>query len=505
MEASFEDFLDLAEQRLERAALAISDGARVGSATCAALSATTRSVITLGSRYGVMPSGIPVVAWQPEFVDRLTAADRRLRRHAHNPAAPTAADDLIGDAARLLTVAQDLLATHLTTPDPPRPFARTAEGEQLLDAPARDHLLRRAADVAADLARLTRTALAFDDLTNRQPHLADAYRPRERDLAAAADDLADAAAKCPAPSTARLELAPAPALAAAVVAYPQPAEAPAIAAEQVRDALRRLATAAYRAAHPLRTGEHPPAHTAGDLRVSAAHLAVAHVLSADLLARLAPYLPTAAGWDPAGAADQLRAAAAAWARLRRPWAQSVSVPDSGPRSPLTVEATGIATRLGRLLYADPQWAPQAGPGQPRPVDHLLEPDTLDAICVSISTLSREAATIAANHARLVADAVLDLHSTDRTHRPDNQAQRTYPLQAAQRTELALAYQRANTASTSAASDLAPISRGYRVLKAASLARPPQRAMTQSMNQPAEWARRAAHQQQDETRGIYPKR
>lgn len=503
MEASFEDFLDLAERRLERAALAISDGERIGSATCAALSAATRSVITLGSRYGVMPNGVPVAAWQPGFLDCLTAADRRLRHHAGSPSAPTAADDLIADAARLLTVAQDLLATHLTAPDPPRQFARTAEGEQLLDAPARDHLLRRAADLASALARLTRTALAFDDLTRRQPHLADAYRPREQDLAAAADDLADAAAQCPAPSAARLELAPAPALAAAGAAYPLPGEAPVTAAEQVRDALRRLATAAYRAAHPLRTGEHPPAHTAGDLREGAAHLALAHVLAADLLARLAPHLPVA-GWDAAEAANRLRAAGAAWARLRRPWAQSVSVPDSGPRSALTVQATGIATRLGRLLYADPAWAPQAGPGQPRPLGDLLEPETLDTICVAISTLPREAATIAANHAHLVTGAVLSLHSTDRAHRPDNQARRAYPLQAAQRTELASGYRDAVGASKAAATDLAALGRGYQALKAAGLARAPQHVMAPSPDYHAQRPRRPAHQQRGEGRGIFPK-
>jgi hypothetical protein len=495
MEASFEDFLDLAEDRLQRAALAITDGARVGSPTCAALSAATRSVITLGSRYGLMPSGVPATAWQPAFVDRLTAADRYLRRHAQSAAAPTAADELIGDAARLLTVAQDLLATHLTTPDPPRPFARTAEGEQLLGAPVRDHLLRRAAELAGELAQLTRTALAFDDLTHRQPSMADAYRPRGRDLASAAGELADAAAQCPAPSAARLELAPAPALAAAFVAYPQPGEEPAMAAEHIREALRRLATAAYRAAQPLRTGGHPPAHAAGDLREGAAHFAVAHVLAADLLTRLVPYLPAAAGWDAAEAAD----------RLRRPWAQSVSVPDSGPRSPLTVQATGIATRLGRLLYADPTWTPQAGPGRHRPLGVVLEPETLDAVCVAISALPREAATIAANHARLVTDAVVDLHSTDRTHRPDDQVQRTFPLQAAQRAELASAYRQAAHASTSAAAGLAPLARGYRALKAAGLVRSPRRAEPRTLDQPAERARHAKHQQPDEGRGISPGR
>jgi hypothetical protein len=63
MDATFEDFLTLAQDRLDRAAVAISDGAKVGPATCAALAAATRSLLTLSTRYGQAPHGTPAVAW----------------------------------------------------------------------------------------------------------------------------------------------------------------------------------------------------------------------------------------------------------------------------------------------------------------------------------------------------------------------------------------------------------------------------------------------------------
>ncbi len=125
MPAAFEDFVELAETRLRQADAGICGVARVSAVTCAAMCAVTRSLITLSTRYGNTPTGAPVAAWQPAFLGRLSAADRLIRHHAGSSAAPTAADELIGDAARFLTVAQDLLATHLTTPDPPRPFARS--------------------------------------------------------------------------------------------------------------------------------------------------------------------------------------------------------------------------------------------------------------------------------------------------------------------------------------------------------------------------------------------
>lgn len=466
MDPTFEDFLTLAEDRFARAASAVTDGAKVGSATCSALSAATRSLITLGTRYGHTPNGAPIADWQPAFVDHLAAAHRRFQLHA-GTGVPTRADELIADAARLLTIAQDLLATHLTIPDPPRPFARTPDGDDLLEIPTRIRVLRRVADVARHIAAVTDTAAVFDDLLRERPYLADAYRPRDRDLAEATRDLADAAAQCPEPATAHLHIPAAPVLAAPVT-YPQPDEDPAVAAEQARHALQRLATAAYQAARALRTGEQPPMHTARNLREAASSLAVAHALSADLLARLKPHLPLTPGWDAGDAVQGLRAAGAAWAQLLAPWTQTVSLPDSGPRSSLTIQAHAIATRLGRLLYADPTWTPQQGPDQPRPLDHLLEPDTLDAICTTISALPGSATIIAANHAHLVVNGVLDLYSSDRLHRPEGEGRRFYPLQPVQRAELANGYQATTTACTAAAAKLAPLSQGYRALKTRAL-------------------------------------
>ncbi|MBS2966023.1 hypothetical protein KGA66_23465 [Actinocrinis puniceicyclus] len=505
-EATFEDFLDLAADRLDRATLAVADGTTVGAATCAALSAVTRSLIALSTRYGLLPSGIPAAAWQPAVVERLTAADRAFRRHGRPDASPSAADAKISDAARLLTVAQDLLATHLTTPDPPRQFARTPQGEQLLDAPVRDHLLRRAAAIADQLAALTRIVLSVDDLTRRRPHLEQAYRPRGKDLALAASELADAAAQCPAPTTARLELLPAPVLATSVT-YPSPDEDPVHAAEQTRDALRRIATAAYQAAHALRSGEYPPQHTAGDLYQTATHLAVAHTIAAELLTRISPHLPAHAEWNWAEAAARLRASGAAWLRLRRAWGQTVSVPDSGPRSPLTVQATSLVIRLGRLAYDDPAWSPHAGPGHPRGLGELLVPDVLDALCVTISALPCEAAVIAANHARLITDGVLDLHSPDRAHRPDSEGRRFFPLQPAQRAELAVSYRDAASASKTAAADLADLGRGYRTLKEVVVTFASRRTARPSPERMHRQAHQKPRQQErpDGERPIIPKR
>lgn len=502
MPATFDDFIDLADTRVQQAAMSVTDGARISAATCAALSAVTRSLLVLGTRYGTAANGTPVMAWQPAFLDLLAAADRRFRRHAGSSVAPTGADDLINEAARFVTIAQDLLATHLAVPDPPRAFARTPQGTELLDAPVREHLLRRAAELTGPLAELTRTVVAFDDLPRTRPAVADAYRPRHRDLADAVRDLADAAAHSPGPAPARLELEPAPVL-AAPLAYPRPSEEPAHAAAQIREDLERLATAAYRAAHRLDTGEHPPVHTASDLRAAAKSLAVCHVLAADLLTRVAPHLP-GPGSTLAEGADRLRAAAAAWARLRDPWQQTASAPDGGPRSPLTVQVNSVAVRLGHLLYADPAWEPRAGPGTPRTLDDLLAHDALDAICLTISALPRAAATIAANHARLVADGVLDLYSNNRAERPEAATRRFYPLQPAQRAQFAADYRQAATASKTAATDLAPLSRGYQPLKAAALTSPGRRADGPSLGAARDPLNHRSQQQRVDRRPPTPK-
>ena len=467
-EATFEDFLDLAADRLDRAALAITDGAVVSAATCSALSAATRSLITLTSRYGLLSNGAPAATWQPALLDRLVTADRRFRHHARADAVPSVADALIGDAARLLTVAQDLLSTHLTSPDSPCQFARTPQGEELLDAPVREHVLRRAALIANHLAELTRTVLAFDNLPLRQPHLAEAYRPREKDLVAAARELADAATQCPESATARLELLAAPVPSTAIL-YPSPHEDPITAAELIHTALRCIATAAYQAARSLRTGDQPPTHTASDLRETATHLAAAHAIAADLLGRLALRLPPVLDWNPHEAIARLRATGAAWVRLRHAWAQTVSVPDSGPRSPLKVQAASVAIRLGRLAYDDPTWTPQAGPGRPRPISELLDLQVLDALCTTLSALPREGATIAANHARLIANGMLNLFSANRAHRPDGESRRYFPLQPSQRAALTDGYRQASSTSAATAAALTRMSCGYRALKATALA------------------------------------
>jgi hypothetical protein len=469
-EATFEDFLDIAMDRFDRAALSISDGAPVSAATCTALSAATRSLMRLSTRYGLLPSGTPAATWQPALLDHLATADRCFRHHARADATPSPADALITDAARLLTVAQDLLGTHLTTRDSPRQFARTPEGEELLDAPVRDHLLRRAAEIAAHLGALTRAVRAFDDLPNGQPHLAQAYRPREKGLAAAERELACAAAQCPESATKRLEVFPAPVLAAAVT-YPSPHEAPTDAAEQIQHALRRMAAAAYQAARRLRTSEYPPVHTASDLRETATHLAAACSISADLLTRLTPYLPSNGAWKPADAVEQLQATGAAWLRLRRAWAHTFSIPDSGPRSPLTVQVASVVVRIGRLMYVDSAWTPDVGPGRPRPLSDLLASEVFDALVGAVCALPRESAVIAANQARLVSDGVLELHSLDRTHRPQDEGRRLFPLQPAQRAELVAGYRYAVAASKAAVTAMKPISGGRRILEIAARSEP----------------------------------
>ena len=278
------------------------------------------------------------------------------------------------------------------------------------------------------------------------------------------------AARAPHSRDTRLELTPAPVLGS--ISYPTPQEGPTTAVEEARSGLEQLATAAYRAANSLRTIESPPTHTASELRECATSLAMAHVVAADLLARLSPYLPTHPGPNLSGGADQLRAAGAAWIALRRPWRQIASVPDSGPRSPLTIQANSIVVRFGRLLYTDPTWNPQGGPGQLRSVADLLEPQILDALCTAISALPRCATIIGTNHARLIASATVDLYSADRTHRPEGHGRPFYPLQPVQRTELTIGLQKAARASQAAATGLAALSRGYEALKAYSLVRTP---------------------------------
>jgi hypothetical protein len=480
MSASFEEFVELAESRLLDAGQAVADGAKVSSATCAALSAVTRSLVTLSTQYGYTSAGAPVISWQPDFAELLTAADRCFRTHAVSPVTPSSADELISDAARVLTAARDLIATHLTSPDSTRDFARTQAGAELQGTAVREHIVHRAAEVADHLGTLTRTVAAADGLLREKPHLADAYRPRDRGLVEAALALTQAAAHAPQPRDTYLDLIPAPVL--GTVSYPQPQEDLTTAADEARSSLEQLATAAYRAANSLRTIENPPAHTASELRESATSLAVAHVLAADLLTRLAPHLPAYPGLNLGDSADRLRAAGAAWLRLRHSWQHIASVPDSGPRSPLTVQAQSIAVRLGRLLYADPTWNPQDGPGHPRPLGELLDPRVLDALCSTVGALPRCTAIIGANHDRLITTGNLDLYSSDRVHRPEGYGRPYYPLQPSQRAELTTGYQKAARASRNAAPSLAPLSRGYQALKSIILTRAPRPVSNNALRQ-----------------------
>jgi hypothetical protein len=456
MRTTFDDFIELAAERLERAALAITDGARIGAATCRALSTANRSLIEFARRYGPTVQETPAAGWIPRYTDLLAEADRKLCRHGSQAGAQSSADELIGDAARFLVIARDLVATHLTVPDPPGWFARTPVGADILDGPLREQLLCHTAGITAHLAETTRIVAVFDDLGRRRPHTADAYRPRGRDLQEAAHALAEAATFCPAP------------VLTGSILYPRPGEDPAVAAEEIGIGLERLATAAYQAANRLRTHERPPAHTAGDLRASATNLAIAHALAADLLARLAPYLPARPGLIPAQVAGRLRAAGAAWAALSDQWQQTRSVPDSGPRSPLTVQALSVATRFGRLLYTDPTWTTLGGPAEPRAVADLLAPHVLDAVCRALSSLPRSAATIAADHARLVNTGAVDLYCANRSQRPEHEGRRFYPLQPAQRAAFTAGYQTAAHRAGQAAAGLAPLGRGHQAAKAAAL-------------------------------------
>jgi hypothetical protein len=95
----------------------------------------------------------------------------------------------------------------------------------------------------------------------------------------------------------------------------------------------------------------------------------------------------------------------------------------------------------------------------RAVDELLADHALKSMCALLSALLRTAATIAVQHARLVTAGPIDLYSASRAHRPEGVGRRFYPLQPVQRAEFAAGYRVAARACQTAATSLAPLSRG----------------------------------------------
>jgi hypothetical protein len=118
--------------------------------------------------------------------------------------------------------------------------------------------------------------------------------------------------------------------------------------------------------------------TAASLRQVAEHSTVTGHHCASLLDVLAARMAQAGDTE---ASDRLTIAAEAARRARDTWLQAarevarIRTIAPGLLSPAAIEAAELTSWTGRLVYADPQWSPAAGPDRPlRPPETLAEED-----------------------------------------------------------------------------------------------------------------------------------
>jgi plasmid stabilization system protein ParE len=157
---------------------------------------------------------------------------------------------------------------------------------------------------------------------------------------------------------------------------------------------KRLHVAAFREVTAGRSERHTPAALAAvSVAMAISHLATCRILDG-----------ITAGDDQArvdsGAA---RTAFEAWSRARERWLGLRAA--WGPRDgqALRAEAIDLATRLGRLTYADPAWTPRPGASHAlRPLGHLADdPEQSATLLEGLQRLAAISSRIAAEHARLI--------------------------------------------------------------------------------------------------------
>jgi hypothetical protein len=227
-----------------------------------------------------------------------------------------------------------------------------------------------------------------------------------------------------------------------------------LALHRLAEGAERLQSAVFQAARRYPAAQ--PLHGAA-LRQTAEALALAHLLTGNLV--------RAVGADLTGpqqtlldrAATELREAARSWAEAGARWAKVVDLgsPGQGPRSrhPFVVDAEAMAMRAGRLLFGQ-DWNPQTKGAAPRSSEQILAAvGGVEELLQSVRQLPAAAAVAAAQHPELIERLAPQLVTDDGRVDPRlHGGPRWFPAQPQQLAALADAY--AGAAHTSAGADVA---------------------------------------------------
>jgi hypothetical protein len=412
MPATFGELTELAQGHLDAAARydLRPASAEEQIAIAAALDTCTQAVTRLVAasqqrRRGAEPELRQAVE---KLRDNLTAARRLL--HAALPGAlnedlaqqaawahPVAAHAIT--AAITIGASRDLLETH---------SLHTAAGRQdrsdlagLIDSPAAQRQLTgTAAAYAGQLAALTATlAVGMGGTTaDRKPHL----------VLTAAESLATAAsiAATLSPDREAPLLRDIPALGPLRREPVQPGESFTTLLQRAIAGGERLHLVAFREASAGQSERHTPSALAAiSVAMAMNHLAAHRILdSVYATAQRHPSEETrATPGQVREAAAAAKSAFDAWSRARERWLGVRAAWGPGDGQMLHGEATDLATRLGRLTYADPAWTPRPGANHTmRRLDHLaVNNEQLTTVVDGLQRLAAISSRLAVEHARLI--------------------------------------------------------------------------------------------------------
>ena len=388
----------------------------------------------------------------------------------------------LGDVARLLRAAPDILSSHFDADGQDR----TGQGAIVDARDFRAWTLSRIAEITTTTAAVTTAVANWDVSPGRRQALHDV----EENLSLAAAALTDACRK---------QATEGRGAAAAVRMSPFGLLPDPVRADETRGAMlggidRSLTRmTAYARGARLGRDDVPPT-TASAMRHTALGLAIAHHQVAAMLAHAGQALCRTVPEDErAGLAAQVSAAesdlsalAGHWRAVAGSWVDVRSAPDSGPSHPVTVDATSIATRVGRLLH-DETWTPRTG-GARRPPEAVV-PHARAAVKIwdMLAGLTHSGGRLAAEHARAtqqLARAGL-LVAIDPKHRPVGfNSGVPYPITAGRLDPMIAAYRAVHTAAALAGAPDGAIARvATRLGVSPGRAEPEHRRSTPTMPQP----------------------
>jgi hypothetical protein len=125
------------------------------------------------------------------------------------------------------------------------------------------------------------------------------------------------------------------------------------------------------------------------------------------------------------AAWQTRLTALRWKTIARHWTDVT--PQGRPTGDLTADASDLVLRLGRIVFATPDWTPGPRASYRVKAPDVLAPTTTDAALIASTALKGlDACTTLAAHHRPAANDDAILHKTEKGVRPGPPTRRLLP-------------------------------------------------------------------------------